>query len=259
MSNRRRRKLDQTVATVQQRYGPQALRRGVDGVHDRSSPHIATGFAELDARTGCGGVPRGALTLLTGPTTSGKLTLAYKTLAGAQEKPTATIALIDLAHHTDPDYLQRCGIDLNRLLLIRPDAATDLGALLLDLTRDQRIHAVLLDSLVEAAFERTRWRQLLQTLGPAASHLRRNQGALLCIDDLNPPWLRWLNLDRTAAVRQHAALHLRFRRERWLRREGELVGYRAQVQIVKSRWRRDQPTARIEIHFNGAVRARENW
>lgn len=81
MRGARRRQLEQTVAALRTRYGDGVLRRASELSSVRSVPHIPTGFGELDALTGCGGVPQGALTLLRGRTTSGKLTLAYKTLA----------------------------------------------------------------------------------------------------------------------------------------------------------------------------------
>ena len=259
MPNRRRRKQDQSVTTLQKRYGPKALQRGAGGVKERRPAAFQTGFGQLDALTGCGGAPRGALTLLTGPAPSGTLTLGYKIMADAQRTRGANVALVDLSRHTDPDYLARCGIELKRLLVARPDEATDLGALLLDLARERRVSAILLDNLTGAAMERRRWRQVQAALGPLTHHLRQQQTALLCIDELNPPWQRWLNLDRTAPVRKTAALHLHFRRERWLREAGELTGYSAQVQVAKSVWRRDRPAAQIEIRFNGTVRAQETW
>ncbi|HHH41453.1 MAG TPA: hypothetical protein ENK56_05555, partial [Chloroflexi bacterium] len=89
MVNRRRR-LEQTVARLRRRYGERAVRRAAELERERPPAGIPTGFPELDQRTGCGGIPRGRLTLLSGRTTSGKLTLAYKVLAQAQdERPAA--------------------------------------------------------------------------------------------------------------------------------------------------------------------------
>jgi len=92
----KRRRLDSTIATIQQQYGSRAVRPARDLLQRarRDIPHIATGFAPLDAITGCHGVPLGALTLLTGPSTSGKATIAYKILASAQS-PGADTALLD--------------------------------------------------------------------------------------------------------------------------------------------------------------------
>ena len=118
MPDDRRRRLDNTIAAVQRRHGPTALRRGADAASP-AVPHIATGFAALDAITGCGGVPLGAITLLSGRTTSGKLTAAYKVLANAQRDGRGHVAytavLLDLSRTADPDYLARCGLDLEAL------------------------------------------------------------------------------------------------------------------------------------------------
>jgi RecA/RadA recombinase len=75
------------------------------------------------------------LTLLRGRTTSGKLTLAYKTLANLHAaNPAAIVAILDLAHSAHPDYLTRCGVDLARLLLLCPESSGQAVDSLLDLT-----------------------------------------------------------------------------------------------------------------------------
>ena len=76
--SRRQQRLDQAVALLRQQYGEGILRRASE-LEAAPPPHIPTGFVPLDALTGCGGIPLDNLTLLGGPTTSGKLTVAYKT------------------------------------------------------------------------------------------------------------------------------------------------------------------------------------
>ena len=51
-----------------------------------------------------------------------------------------------------------------------------------------------------------------------------------------PRWQRWLNWDRSAMVRQHAALHVEMQHEQWIVDEGEMSGYSARARILKSRW-----------------------
>ncbi len=84
MSNRKQRKLESTAAVLHQRYGPQALRKASNLAGQVVPPHISTSFPALDAIIGCQGIPLGDTTLFSGHTTSGKLTLAYKTLMNAQ-------------------------------------------------------------------------------------------------------------------------------------------------------------------------------
>ncbi len=81
MATPKQRRLDSAVAAIQGRYGEQALRKAGPAAPPRLPPHLSTGFSSLDALTGCGGFPLNANVLLTGQMTSGKLTVAYKTLA----------------------------------------------------------------------------------------------------------------------------------------------------------------------------------
>lgn len=268
MSNRKQRRLDTTVAAVQKRYGPRALQRGSRTTAPAQVPHVSSGFPELDAVTGCRGIPLGAITLLSGQSTSGKLTLAYKTLAAAQRNQhgrTALhiVAILDLNHNTDPDYLARCGLDLERVLLVRRQPGPGIAALLVDLVRTRDLRMILLDSLSDLRGERRTMRELQQAAGTLAHDLRQAQCGLLLVDELQPPWQRFARAaglpERNSALQQKASLQIEIRRERWLRDAGRLIGYRAQARVTRSRWRHDQPGTPVEIRFNGTVDAQPTW
>jgi recombination protein RecA len=263
MSDAKRRRLDDAVATVQQRHGPQALRQGGEFARSPHIPHIATGFAALDAMTGCQGVPLGAITLLSGRTTSGKLTVAYKLLANAQRDLHGNVAhlvgLIDLSRTADPDYLARCGIALDALLVARPQAGPQTVHVLGDLLQARRLRAVVVDSLADLATDRATLRQVNAVLGKLQQILRATCSTLILLDDPRPPWLRWLNLDSSNQVRWCAALHIEMQREQWMHQNNVVVGYRAQARLLKSRWVYGLRSAPVEIVFNGTVRARETW
>ena len=262
MADSKRRRLENAVAAMQQRHGPQALRKGGELAPAVTIPHIATGFSALDAMTGCQGVPLGALTLLSGRTTSGKLTLAYKVLAGAQRGAHGVAyaaALVDLNRTADPDYLARCGVDLGHLLVARPPAGRQAVDVLGDLLQTRGVRAVVVDNLADLAADAAALGRLHASLGRFQQILRTHGCALLMLDDPSPPWLRWLNLDRSSRVREYAALHIEMQRESWLREGGDLVGYRAQACLLKSRWAYGAHRAKVEIVFNGTVQARETW
>jgi recombination protein RecA len=226
-------------------------------------PHIVTGFDALDAMTGCGGIPLAAITLLSGRTTSGKLTVAYKLLASAQRdlygQTAHAVALLDLSRTADPDYLARCGLDLDALLVGRPQPGPEAVALLGDLLQTQRLRAVVVDSLADLAADRESLTLLHATLGKLQQRLRVAGTALVMLDDPQPPWLRWFNLDNSSKVRWCAAVHIEMQRERWLREGGSMVGYRSQARLLKSRWVYGLRSATVEIVFNGTVRAQETW
>jgi len=262
MSDKKRR-LDSTLTAVQLRHGPKALCRGEDALSPAAIPHIVTGFAALDAITGCGGVPLGAITLISGRTTSGKLTAAYKTLANAQRdgrgRTACTVALLDLSRTADPDYLARCGLDLQALLIGRPQIGPETIRLLGDILASRSVRAVVLDSLADLTADRRGRTELNAALSKLQTLLRASGAALIMLDEPQPPWLRWLNLDAGSQVRSIAALHIEMQRERWLRQGGVLVGYRAQARLLKSRWAHRPASAPVELVFNGTVRAQETW
>lgn len=273
---RSQRKLDSTVLAVQSRYGPQALRRGTT-TRPAVAAHLSTGFAQLDALTGCGGVPLGALTLLSGRSTSGKLTLAYKLLAQAQV-PSHTVALLDLTHSADPDYLSRCGVDLVRLVMVRPSVVSpnasahpkgsDQGVgnpdakllhLLLDLARSRQVRLLVVDGLAELTSTRELRRALPATLRRLPPLLRAAGCGVVLLDEPAPPWQRRLRLDTHAPIRLQTALHFELQRERWLQADGRLTGYMARAQLLHSRWAAAGRSATVEFVFNGTVRARDTW
>jgi recombination protein RecA len=262
MSDAKRRRLENTIASVQRQHGPQALRRGNEFAYEPAIPHVSTSFAALDAITGCGGVPLGAITLFSGRTTSGKLTIAYKALANAQRDPYGRVAyavgLIDLSRTADPDYVARCGIDLDALLVARPQPGKAM-AMLGDMLQTHRLRAVVVDGVAELAADPGLMRQVNGTLGKLQQLVRASGAALIFLDDPHPPWMRWFNLDSSNLIRWCATIHVEMQRERWLREGAQMVGYQAQARLLKSRWVYGIRSAKIKIEFNGTVHAQETW
>jgi hypothetical protein len=116
-----------------------------------------------------------------------------------------------------------------------------------------------LDGLPDLSADRRGLSDLNGSLGNLKTLLRAAGAALVVLDEPQPPWRRWLNLDAGGEVRQAAALHIEMQRERWLRQGGVLVGYRAQARLLKSRWAHGPRSAPVELVFNGTVRAQETW
>lgn len=258
--SRRQQRLDQAVALLRQQYGEGIVRRASELEKATLPSHIPTGFAELDALTGCGGIPLDRLTILGGRTTSGKLTVAYKVLANAQAGRPLPVALLDLTRSSDPDYLARCGVVLPSLLLLRPRSGVEAVNLLLELVQSRQVQVVLVDDLPDLGTERAALGHLNRSL-PTLQRLLHGSGCgVLMLDESHPPWLRWLGLHSSAGVEQWAALHLGLERERWLLGEDDhMHGYQARVRLRKSRWARRGGTASLGIHFNGTVHAARTW
>ena len=266
-----RQRLDKAISMLEGRYGPRVVQPAAR-LSTSPPPHIATGFTRLDALTGCGGIPLGAITLLTGRTTSGKLTLAYKALAYAQQpdsrssarlirrtpNPARDVAILDLTLTANPDYLARCGIDLAHILFVRVPPGQGAVDIVFELARDRSLRAVVVDGIADLLRDRKAVRYFDAALPQLSVMLKALPCAVIFLDEPQPPWLRWLRLG-SGAIAHYAALHVDLKHERWLERAGTLVGYEAQAQVVRSRWARGGQTTPVAVEFNGTVKARETW
>lgn len=257
----RMQRLERTVSLLQGRYGERVVQKAREMPKLQKPPRLTTGFVALDALTGCAGVPLGALTVLAGATTSGKLTLGYKILANAQHSSARRkpVAILDLTASADADYVARCGIDLQHALFVRPAGEQTLS-LVFDLIRDYGLRAVLIDGLADLLTERAIVSQFDALLPKLTLQLKTTPCALICLDEPQPPWARWLRFN-SGALPHCAQLHLELKREKWLERQGEVVGYSALAHLVKSHWAPAAQAApvRVEFVFNGTVHARETW
>ncbi|MBX7214045.1 MAG: DNA recombination/repair protein RecA [Thermoflexales bacterium] len=251
----KRQRLQYAVDALQARYSVRAAQRGAEWVRAPRVGAISTGFRSLDAITGYAGLPLNAITLLSGPPTSGKHTLAYLCLRQAQVATPRQplVALIDLPGAADPDYIARCGVELADLLIVRPPTPEAALGALADVLRARQTRAILADGLLDGGAG------LPARLATLASLMQNSRCALLLLDTPRPGWREWLNAPGRGAAIQQAALHLEARRERWLDYEHSLRGYRAQIRVARSRRGQAGASAAIEIVFNGVVRRRETW
>jgi recombination protein RecA len=241
MTSPRRRKLDLVVSGLQLKYGPQAIRRAAVGTAPAIS-RIPTSFPALDAALQ-GGWPRGRISELCGPVTSGKLTLAAKAIATLhQADAQALTAWLDTARTCDPDYLHRCGVDLHRLLVVHADTLTDALALLLHLVESNTLGFLAVDALPIGPGADATLSAALARLVPLVA---RTATAVLFLSETPATYPA---LAHAAAVRVH------LRREQWLMRGPDVRGYAGRAEVIKNRFGPTGVRVPVRIVFNGTVR-----
>ncbi len=256
-----REQLQAALQRIERRWGPRAIAPAGAGAMTASG--ISTGLSPLDRLLHPRGIPLHAITRLSGSTTCGKLTVAYQILAQGQRVPDGNslqpqarpVALLDLGRSTDPDYLVRCGVAVDRLLLVRPNSVHDTGRVLLDLVRYRLASAggafpvILVDSLPDLLVDPSAARAFEQMLPQVNLALKAAPIAVILLDEPQPPWLsplpNWIN----RAALHYEALHIELAREVWLQVEDELVGYRAQARICKRRGAGTGQSVSITIEF----------
>ncbi len=240
MSSTRQRKLDAVVARLQLQYGPRAIRKAAPDPAPLAQ--LSTTFPALDAALG-GGLPAGRITELSGPATSGKVTLAAKALAAAQQDAQALVAWLDLGRTCDPDYLHRCGLALDRLLVVRPRDGADALAIALHLVESRTLAALVFDGTVQ--LKGADQAQASGALERLAVVVAQTPTAVIFLAE---PGEQSRTLAHVATVR------LALRRERWLTLGQDVRGYEGQVAIVKHKLGQAGAAVPIRITFNGTVR-----
>jgi recombination protein RecA len=247
--------LQQLIAVIQRRWGVRALRRLGQPTSD-SIPVVSTGFTELDAALGIGGVPRGRITEFLGTPTSGMSTIVLTLMARAQAQGDV-VAYIDLSRTFDPEYAASIGIHLAALLLVRPPTATDALELIHALAASGGVGVLVVDSLALLQSKPSDAALLGQALRVLPGPLAASPCALLALTVLpySPAMTRSFGFSGSL-LGYAAALRLHVAREDWLPTGLGLPGATACVTVLKHRLAAPDGQARIAIHFDECGRTR---
>lgn len=232
MNPNKKQRLEEAIVAIRRQHGEDALRPLGDSGAGSAIPHLATGFATLDRALVIGGLPKGHLTQIGGIPTSGAVTLACKVLAQVADQ---AVVYIDLPHTFDADYVARCGVDTENLLLIQPPSLDHALETLTTLVDTAAAGVLVLNTL--AANQRV----TTATLNRLMSALHRSGCALMLLGQAGTP------LSEKAAVRLH------LQRVRWLRQRQDVNGYRTQVRVLKNQWGRSGQSVYLSIGFSTVV------
>jgi len=246
----RRKRLELIVAGLETRG--LKIHRGTGRADVPPVIRLPSSFRNLATALGIGGIPRGLACEFIGPLSSGKATLAAFILAEAQRTGGMGI-YVNLSGRLDPDYLQRCGVDLKQLVIVRPSCASEAVQITADLVRSGIADMVVVDSTNQLSDGSLSASALARALERLVCLLSRSPTALIFLTTLSGPRRRAAS-DRppASAVSQWAGLRLLILREQWLREEDDVVGYRAGVAVVKSKGAAPQArSVPIELRFGG--------
>jgi len=241
------------VAAIQRQHGPLALVKGGASrlAGSAAAPHIPTGFPALDRALTIGGLPKGQVCELVGPATSGKTTLALKFLVQAQAGG-GQVGYLDQALYFDPDYAHRCGLDLSRLLVGRPQDVREMLAMAEALANSGGLAALVFDALDFTWTDPQAASLLTATFSRLLAALARSGTVLLVLHE--SPNGGSPRSEAVSAVAHVAAVRLQVIRERWIYQGGDIRGYQARVEVLKNRFGPAGRSASLSIEFNGTVR-----
>lgn len=137
--------IEATLADITKRFGDGAVVRLGDARH-MAIDTVPSGSLGVDIAVGVGGIPRGRITEIYGPESSGKTTLCLHVIAEAQKRG-GLAAFIDMENALDPIYAERIGVDLNTLFVSQPDTGEQALEICESLVRSGALDVVVVDSV----------------------------------------------------------------------------------------------------------------
>ena len=137
--------VDAAILAIEKQFGRGAIMK-LGSAEKMQIEAISTGSIALDLALGVGGIPRGRITEVFGPESSGKTTLCQHVIAEAQHKG-GVAAFIDVEHALDPAYARSCGVSVDELLVSQPDTGEQALEITETLIRSGGIDIVVVDSV----------------------------------------------------------------------------------------------------------------
>src|SRR5439155_14142644 len=137
--------LETTLATLKKRFGDGTIMK-LGEAPQLKVEAIPTGSLAVDLAVGVGGIPRGRVTEIYGPESSGKTTLAQHIIAEAQ-KMGGVAAFVDTEHALDPAYAAKCGVNMDELYISQPDTGEQALEIVEALVRSNAVDLIIVDSV----------------------------------------------------------------------------------------------------------------
>ena len=141
----RGRAVDAAILAIEKQFGRGSIMK-LGSAERQQVDSITTGSIALDLALGVGGIPRGRITEVFGPESSGKTTLCQHIIAEAQRKG-GVAAFIDVEHALDPGYARACGVNVDELLVSQPDTGEQALEITETLIRSGGVDCVVVDSV----------------------------------------------------------------------------------------------------------------
>jgi recombination protein RecA len=246
----RARALETALSQIEKQFGKGSILRL--GSKDAIVPVsvISTGSISLDAALGVGGLPRGRVTEIFGPESSGKTTIALQVIAEAQKKG-GIAAFIDVEHALDPAYAKKLGVDIDNLLVSQPDYGEQALEITNTLTASGQIDVLVVDSVAalvpKAELEGEmgdshmglQARLMSQALRKLTGVVSRSRTCLIFINQIREKiGVMFGNPETTTggrALKFYSSIRLDIRRIAAIKDGDAVVGNRTKVKVVKNK------------------------